>query len=145
MDEQKNETAEAQRTIESTYENVKFSDVLPKDGERLSPYVKVFHVEYRNPDDDTLHTGAFTARRLTMALLAEQAVVKARMNGGLSIAPSIDNMNEMRSYLAVAISDAPEWWNLDDAYDLAFLRALWEYVSSWEGSFRRRALARRRQ
>jgi hypothetical protein len=135
-----------QRTIDTGYEHVTISDVPPKDNEKLSPYVKVFHVQYKNPDDDTVHTGTFTARRFTAAALAEQAVIKARMNGGLNVAASIDWMNEIRSKLVVALGDnTPEWWSVDDTYDLNLLRAVYEYVSAWEGSFRSRVLAKRRQ
>lgn len=133
---------DAQRV--TTNDNIKFIDVPLKEGEHRSPYVKVFHIEYRNPDDNALYTGVMTARRLTISAYAEQGVQKARLNGGLNVQPLTDFTNEMRSYLAIALASTPDWWNLDESYDLMLMRAVYDYVLAWEGSFRLRAMAQRR-
>lgn len=137
-------TEESQRVTVSDYAAVKFADVPLKDGEQRSQYVKVFHIEYRDPESNALHTGTMVARRLTISAYAEQGVQKARLNGGLIVQGSTDFINEMRSYLAIVLTTTPDWWNLDESYDLMLMRAVYEYVLAWEGSFRLRAMAQRR-
>lgn len=125
----------------STYENLKITKSSPKDD---NAYVQTFHVEYTDPDDGTLHTGSFTMARMTLGMRREQGTIKARLSGGLQVSTGADWLNEMLSTLAVALVKTPEWWDPENGYDFGLVTAMFNYVFAWEGSFRRKAVARRR-
>lgn len=136
-----------QQQQKTAQDHITFSDVPVKPGDdtnKLS-FTKTFHVDYVDPDTGQRSTGSITVRRLSVSAYAEAGVRRAQLNNGLQVDAVTGFVNEMRAYLSVAITQAPEWWDLDNCYDLALLRATYDYVTAWEGSFRRKAVASRRE
>lgn len=129
---------------EFNYPNVKFSADPAVEGEKL-PLTKTFHIEYKNPDDDTLHTGSITIKRPTLGMESMIGAVRARLAGGLAVDRHTDNLNNMIAYCEVVITESPPWLDLRECYDVKLLKALHDYIYAWECSFRRVPKQERRE
>ena len=54
---------------------------------------------------------------------------------GQGIDEGTDELNTMIAHLSLAVTEAPEWWNLDDLTDLSVLTSVYKEVISFENSF----------
>lgn len=124
-----------------TYDAVKFKDALVEN-ERFE---KTVHIEYTDPDDGKVYSGALTFKRATIGMLAEIGVLTARYSEGLPLDNTTTYINTMRAYCAVIVTTKPAWLDFTALYDVALLRAVYHYAFAWEGSFRRKAVEQRRQ
>jgi hypothetical protein len=111
------------------------SEATPK--EKLA-FTKSFVFDYDSEEDDCRYLGTFTCRRLTLGLLGQFGVYKAKLNGGERVDPYIDQLHEMVAYLSFALTSTPDWWEPEGSYDPVLVRSIYEYVRSWENSFRKK-------
>lgn len=97
-----------------------------------------FNVEYDDPEDGVTKRGLFRARRPTIGLKSDIAVMAARINGGqeMSLSASVLNNNGMLAYCTCTLIEKPDWWEPANLFDEEPLRAVAEHVRQWESSFR---------
>ena len=109
--------------------------------------IKVFHVEFQSELDDTTYQGTFTCKKLSISDRSRMGVVKAQLSGGLHYDPAkpgygidatTDDFNAVLAHLTVAITDAPDWWNLDEMSDVGIIYEVYKEVAEHEASFRKR-------
>jgi len=112
----------------------------------------VFRVDYDSELDDRNYQGTFTCKKMSIQDKTKQAVVKTQLNGGMHYDPKnpgygldeeTDRMNGVLAHLAIALTDAPDWWNLDEISDLAVIYEVYKEVAEHEASFRRGKKANR--
>lgn len=99
-------------------------------------FVKSFSFSHFSEDDGVLYEGTFTAKRVNLGDIGQIAVMKSRLNAELVIHRNLDLMHEMLAYLTYALVKAPDWWNPAEFYDAQLLSSVYNYVRSWEDSFR---------
>ncbi len=106
-----------------------------------------FEVDFSSNIDDRRYQGTFTSKKLSIRDLAALGVRKAQLSGGLhydgahpghGVDEQTDEFNNMIAHLELAITQAPDWWNLDDISDLELLAAVYGQVVEFENSFFRR-------
>lgn len=109
---------------------------------------KVFHIDYTSEIDDARYQGAFTTKKLSIQTRAKMGVVKAQLSGGMhydserpgyGIDSTTDDFNAILAHITVALTDTPNWWNLDDIGDLNIIYEVYKEVAEHENSFRKRA------
>jgi hypothetical protein len=97
--------------------------------------------------DRRRYTGTFTTKKLSIRDLTQLGVRKVQLNGGLhydatnpgkGIDYATDELNSMVAHMGLAITTAPDWWNLDDLVDLSVLVTVYDEVISFENTFLRR-------
>jgi hypothetical protein len=120
-------------------ENVEFYDVKSEGSKKLE-FELTFGMRWKNPETGEVLEGTFTARRPTLRMLSEIAVIKARLNGGERIDIDVDFLNEMLAYQQVVLTKYPDWWKPDEFFDATPLRKVWDRVRGWQISFRDRAV-----
>lgn len=102
--------------------------------------------------DRRRYTGTFTTKKLSIHDLTQLGVRKVQLNGGMhydkdnpgqGIDEGTDELNTMIAHLSLAVTEAPDWWNLDDLTDLSVLTNVYKEVISFENRFlgRRKAPA----
>lgn len=94
--------------------------------------------------DRRRYVGVFTTKKLSIRDLTQLGVRKVQLNGGMhfdaatpgqGIDEGTDELNTMIAHLSLAVTEAPEWWNLDDLTDLSVLTSVYKEVISFENSF----------
>jgi hypothetical protein len=107
--------------------------------ERMQPTLpanrKTVTFELRG-EDGKMYSGDFTFKRLTIAEVARVGAEIARLNGGNRVDQTTELINTMLAHFKYAIVSAPEWWNVDELYDLAVMRGVFELLWEHEQSFR---------
>lgn len=87
-------------------------------------------------EDGKMYSGDFTFKRLTIAEVAKVGAETARLNGSMAVDPTTDFINTMLAHFAVAIVDAPKWWDPYNIYDLDLMKGVFDLLLDFERSFR---------
>jgi hypothetical protein len=87
-------------------------------------------------EDGRMYSGDFTFKRLTIAEVAKVGAEIARLNGGNPVDKTTEFINMMLAHFKYAIVAAPAWWNVDELYDLAIMKGVFELLWEHEQSFR---------
>jgi len=94
--------------------------------------------------DRRRYAGTFTTKKLSIRDLTQLGVRKVQLNGGLHHDPNrpgqgidagTDELNSMIAHMELALTAAPDWWNLDDITDLSVLTSVYSEVISFENTF----------
>lgn len=105
---------------------------------------KVAHVRVESLQDDRTYEGDFTIKRQGLMDYSRQQLRKLELNGGrhyvaddpgAGVPSGMEYFNEMISTLEVAITKAPDWWNLEDISDFDVLQAVYKEVTDFESTF----------
>jgi hypothetical protein len=99
-------------------------------------YVKSFVVTWKNQETGVVKVGTFTATRPGIGKLGQIAVLKAKLNGGMTIDPLNDFSHHMRAALHYVLTDTPDWWKPDEFFTADPLRDVWDHVEAWLHNFR---------
>ena len=108
---------------------------------------KVFHIEFDSEVDEERYVGKFTTKKLNIQDHAKQGVILAQLNGGMhydrekpgyGVDASTSAFNGMLAHLSVALTAAPDWWDLSKIGDVNVIYAVYEEVAAHEATFRRR-------
>lgn len=96
------------------------------------------------PSERRRYAGTFTTKKLSIRDLSQVGVRKVQLNGGMhydstkpgqGIDAATDELNSMVAHMELALTAAPDWWNLDDITDPAVLTAVYSEVISFENTF----------
>ena len=96
------------------------------------------------PTDRRRYTGTFTTKKLSISDLALIGVRKVQLNGGLhydsanpgkGIDFATDELNSMLAHMGLAVTAAPDWWNMDELTDLSVILEVYKEVISFENTF----------
>jgi len=96
------------------------------------------------PSERRRYEGTFTTKKLSIRDLSQVGVRKVQLNGGMhydrdrpgqGIDAATDELNSMVAHMELALTAAPDWWNLDDITDPAVLTAVYSEVISFENTF----------
>ncbi len=107
----------------------------------------IFNIAHVSETDDCSYTGTFSCKRLSIKDLAQLSVLKTRLNGGYhhdtdqpgcGVDQATDTLNHMLAHLELSLVDAPDWWDLDEIGDPEILGVVFQEVSTFENSFRKR-------
>lgn len=94
--------------------------------------------------DRRRYTGTFTTKKLSISDLAQIGVRKVQLNGGLHYDPdnpgkgidfATDELNSMLAHMGLAVTAAPDWWNMDEITDLTVILEVYKEVISFENTF----------
>lgn len=107
------------------------------DGEKSKlPFTKSFTVTWKNRETGVVNVGTFTATRPGLGVFGKIAVLKAKLNGGMTVDPMTDFTHTMISDLHYILTDTPEWWKPDEFFTADPLRKVWDRVVAWLNTFR---------
>lgn len=120
---------------------VKVEDRTPKDpsGKPVLPMAKEVWIEIVNPNDGRTYAGLFAFKRLTIPQTSQLGADIARLGGGLQVDPATEFLNIMIAQCRLSVVKAPEWFVLDELYDLEPVTAVYKEVLKFEKSFHRAA------
>lgn len=102
------------------------------------PYVKSFTVTWKNPETGIIKAGTFTAERPGLGKLGEIGVLRAKLNGGLTVDPMTDSNHAMMADLHYVLIDFPDWWRPASFFTATPLWEVWNHVNTWLATFRPR-------
>lgn len=103
-----------------------------------------FYFKAKSEVDGNTYEGQFTVKKLSIKDIGAIGVRKTQLNGGYhydderpgaGVPQEIDMINQMISYLEVAVIQAPMWFDLDQIYDGSILGSIFQQASEFENSF----------
>lgn len=103
-----------------------------------------FFFSYKSEVDGETYEGQFTVKKLSVKDIAQIGVRKSQLNGGYyfdkknpgtGVPEESDLINEMISYLDIAILQAPIWFDLNNIYDAGLLGSLYGKAAENENNF----------
>lgn len=109
-----------------------------------SSLLHTFSIDALSEVDGKRYFGTFTSKKLSVRDISQLGVRRAQLCGGLkfdvaSPGSGLDidtyNINSMLAHLDLAITDAPEWWNLDILTDMEIMSKVYKEVVSFESNF----------
>ena len=104
--------------------------------------IHTFNVDIKTPR--RRYEGAFTVKKLSVREIAQMGVRRIQMNGGLhydpanpgkGLDPMTDEFNAVFAHLELAITEAPDWWDLDKLADFSVVSAVYQEVLDFETKF----------
>ncbi len=102
-------------------------------------FTKSFVFTWKNPETGIVKVGTFTATRPGLEKLGRIAVLKAKLNGGMTtIEPMADFTHAMMADLQYILTDFPDWWKPGEFFTADPLRKVWDHVVAWLNTFRPR-------
>jgi len=128
---------------EKSTDGIDITDVETGADKKLA-FTKTFNVEYIDPDTGKRLIGTFTVERANLGALSQFGIIKARLNGGMTVDRGIDWMNEMIAFCQATLTDVPAWWDPATSYDQALLVKVYGHVRAFQDSFRNRRVGEQR-
>jgi len=105
-----------------------------------------FTVDIKSDEDERHYEGSFTTKRLSIRDQSKLQVRKIQLSNGMHYDPEAPPgqgldiathvLNHMLAHLEISITEAPDWWNLDDITDPEVVETVFEEVLSFESSKR---------
>ncbi len=109
--------------------------------------VHVFQIDHNSESDDTAYSGTFSCKKLSVRDYSKIQVEKSRLNGGMhhdpekpgyGVSEDTDGLNHMFAHLTVALTNSPDWWDLDTIGDMELVTKVYAEVATFEATFRNR-------
>ncbi len=90
--------------------------------------------------DGIEYIGDFTFHRLKVIDYAEIESIKSMLLKGMpSVDAALSNVTNMVSELKVATKASPEWWDIDNLYDVQALKTVYDKYVNWADTFFRKS------
>lgn len=107
------------------------------DGEKAKlSFAKSFTATWKNLETGVVKVGTFTATRPGLGKLGQIAVLKAKLDGGMTtLDPMAAFTHTMMADLHFILTDFPDWWKPDEFFTASPLRQVWDHVGEWLQTF----------
>ena len=115
----------------------------------MKEFTKSFTVDYFSEGEDKRYTGHFSVKKLTIGDLSRLGARKAQLCGGMNYDPDTGKgvdpgtaiLNEMVAHCEIALTETPDWFDVDQLSDVGILNAVYEEVAAFEANFLRKPKA----
>jgi hypothetical protein len=106
--------------------------------------MKTFSIVYTSKMDGQVYDGQFTTKKLSIRGMGQVGVRKSQLNGGYFFDPmnpgsgideTTDATNNMIAHFEVCLLQSPDWFNLDEVYDIGLLGEIYKHIIEFENSF----------
>jgi hypothetical protein len=108
----------------------------------------VFNIDFTSELDGQHYVGMFTCKRRSIKDVSNIGVRVIQLSGGMSYDPenpgqgvdgNIYSLNYMIAVLEISLVSKPEWFDLNNIYDMDLLSLVYKEVADFEATFRRPA------